>query len=298
MTPLERGFLLLTSQLGDPDRKCLTEAQFRILAQRVTEGDRDAEDRDLTPDDLIKLGYGRQMAEQVVLLLSQEDLLEYYLSSAKKAGCVPITRVSPMYPVEVRKKLGLNSPGCLWAKGDLSLLGHKKISLVGSRDLNPDNKSFAAEVGRQTARQGYVLVSGNARGADRAGQDAALDAGGCVISVVADELTQHNRLDRMLYLSEDGFDLPFSAQRALSRNRIIHCLGSKTVIAQCALGYGGTWDGTMRNLRGGWSSVYCYGDGSEAASELEQMGAYLIGKWDLSEIDALPDSQCTLFDRG
>ena len=35
MNPRERGFLLLTSHLGDPDRSVLTVAQLRTLAMRI-----------------------------------------------------------------------------------------------------------------------------------------------------------------------------------------------------------------------------------------------------------------------
>ena len=35
MNPRERGFLLLTSHLGDPERKVLTVAQLRSLALRM-----------------------------------------------------------------------------------------------------------------------------------------------------------------------------------------------------------------------------------------------------------------------
>ena len=96
----------------------------------------------------------------------------------------------------------------------------------------------------------------------------------------------------MLYLSEDGFDEEFSAQRALSRNRCIHALGRMVFVAQCDLQKGGTWSGTVRNLRFGWSPVACFRDGSEAASQLEQMGAYQIGLADLQDFACLqtPDN--------
>ena len=152
-----------------------------------------------------------------------------------------------------------------------------------------ESRKFAEEVGRQAALQGYVLVSGNARGADRAAQESCLAAGGQVISIVADELWKHPLLDNLLYLSEDGFDEAFSRQRALSRNRCIHCLGLKTFVAQSALKTGGTWDGTVKNLRFHWSSVYCYRDGSEASALLEQMGAHLIGMEELDSFYDLPE---------
>lgn len=56
MTGLERGFLLLSSHLGDPDRKILTAAQMRTLADRVRSAEYPGEDRDLSERDLIQLG--------------------------------------------------------------------------------------------------------------------------------------------------------------------------------------------------------------------------------------------------
>jgi predicted Rossmann fold nucleotide-binding protein DprA/Smf involved in DNA uptake len=241
------------------------------------------------------MGYGKEMAQRIVRLLSEDDRLDHYLRRGKNYGCTPLTRVSDGYPMALRRRLGLDSPGVLWAKGDLSLLATPTISLVGSRDLHPENRAFAQEVGRQAALQGYTLVSGNARGADRTAQESCLAAGGNVISVVADELFQHTPPEHMLYLSEEDFDLPFSALRALSRNRCIHALSDKTLVAQCTLGTGGTWDGTVKNLRFGWSKVFCFDDGSESAIQLEQMGATLITFDDLAALSALQGKQVTLF---
>ena len=198
--------------------------------------------------------------------------------------------------MEVRKRLGLDAPGCLWSRGDISLLRGPKISLVGSRMLRKENEAFAREVGRQAAIQGYTLVSGNAVGADQVAQQACLDADGTVISVLATELDQHQEKERVLYLAEDGFDQPFSAQRALSRNRVIHSLGCKTLAAQATLEKGGTWDGCVRNLRFGWSGVFCFDDGSEAVKRLEQMGATLVKMEDLSDLTALKQNNCSLFE--
>lgn len=297
MTGPERGFLLLTSQLGNPERKPLTVAQLRLLASRAELMNKPVQIRDLEPQDLRELGYGQEMAERIVSLLGDEALLDAYLRRGYGCGCVPLTRITPGYPVEVRKRLGLDAPGCLWCKGDTALLDRPKISLVGSRSLHRPNEAFAREVGRQAAIQGYALVSGNAVGADQVAQQACLDAGGAVISVLATELDQHREKERVLYLAEDGFDQPFSAQRALSRNRVIHSLGCKTLAAQATLEKGGTWDGCVRNLRFGWSGVFCIDDGSEAAKRLEQMGATLVKMEDLSDLTALKQNNCSLFER-
>lgn len=295
MTAGERGFLLLSSHLGDPGRHPLTTAQLRQLALRVQAVPKRTGDRDLIPDDLKELGYGAEEARRIVSLLEQEDVLEHYLRKGKRLGCGILTRVSEAYPQALRRRLGADAPGVLWYKGSLSILTTPMAALVGSRDIHPGNEAFAAEAGRQAAKQGFTLVSGNARGADRIAQDAALEAGGKVISVLADALAEHEPLKNQLLLSEDSFDLGFTPQRALSRNRVIHALPRLTLVAQVTPRSGGTWDGTLRNLRGNWSPVFCYDDHSEGAAQLELLGAETIGIRQLSDLEGLARRQIGLF---
>ena len=295
MTGAERGFLLLSSHLGNPDRKPLTTPQLRTLADRMRYAPRLAEDRDVEVSDLMALGYSRDMANRIDSLLREEEVLDHYLHRSSRQGCIPITRVSGGYPVILRQRLGLDSPGCLWAKGDVSILRTPTVSLVGSRDLREENRRFAEAVGYEVAMQGLTLVSGNARGADKTAQESCLAAGGRVISIVADSLASHKERHNVLYLSEDDFEGEFSAQRALSRNRCIHALGRMVFVAQSAFQTGGTWDGTVRNLRFGWSPVACFRDGSEASVHLEQMGAYLITREDIRDFGCLPESEATFF---
>lgn len=297
MTGAERGFLLLGSQLGNPERKPLSTAQLRTLAARVRQMDRPTDSRDLQLRDLAALGYGTDAARRILALLSEEEELAHYLRKGQRAQCTALTWVSDGYPSVLRDKLGAESPGVLWARGDLAILQGQKVALVGSREIRGENKAFAEEAGRQAALQGYTLVSGNARGADRIAQRACLHYGGRVISVVADRMDRQQELDRVLYLSEEDFDAAFSSQRALSRNRVIHALADKTLVAQSSLAMGGTWGGTVKNLRHGWSPVFCFRDGSEAVCQLEQLGAQCIDMQDLNNLDALCGQNPTFFDQ-
>ena len=295
MTPREQGVLLRSSWLGDPDRRPLTAAQLRRLAQRIAAAERPTADRELESEDLVALGYSAAEARRILRLLGDTQVMEYYLRSGKNRGCLPLTRVSGGYPGAIREKLGLDAPGCLWVKGDLSILDLPRLALVGSREICPENRRFAREAGRQAALQGYALVSGNARGADKIAQEACLAAGGKVICVVADELQLCRGTENVLFVSEEGFDMPFSPQRALSRNRVIHALGGKTFVAQCGYQAGGTWDGSVKNLRFGWSAVYCFEDGSPAQSLLQEMGANAVTMEELSNISDLKNRNISLF---
>ena len=182
MTGAERGFLLLCCQLGDPERQPLSPAQLRKLARRIRDAEAPPVDRELEVRDLRALGYGEADARRIMSLLSEEALLDRYLSRAAKFGCVPLTRLTPGYPRRILDALGDDTPGCIWARGDLSLLQRPGVALVGSRDLRPQNQAFARQTGAQSASQGLTLISGNTRGADRTAQNAALAAGGGVIA--------------------------------------------------------------------------------------------------------------------
>lgn len=295
MTGRERGFLLLTGYLGDPDRHPLTVAQFRELTKLARQMEKPHEEKQLDRRDIIKIGCSADIADRIVNLLSAEEELDWYLQTGKKRNCGPITRLDSRYPQRLRNSLGLEAPACIWAKGDTGLLQTPMIALVGSRELNPRNMDFAKEVGKQAALQGYTLVSGNARGADRVAQDSCLSEGGNVVSIVADRLDKLPLQDRVLYLAQDGFDLPFSSLRALSRNRLIHGLAERTFVAQCAFGKGGTWSGCTHNLRHGLSPVFCFDDGSKGVRELLQRGAVAVDLTDLQEIAKLKSDSIGLF---
>ena len=289
MTGPEQGFLLLTSTLGDSQRKPLTIPQFRELAKRVQAADREAVAGDLTVGDLIKLGYEESFAQRIFGLLSGTNQLRDYLHRAERCDCCPITRLNPSYPLAVRRRLGLDSPGVLWAKGDATLLNQPAVAVVGSRELEADNRKFAEAAGCEIAKQGYVLVSGNARGADKAAQNAALEAGGKVISVVADSLQKQPVVRNVLYLALDDFDAPFSAQRALHRNHVIHSMAQLTIAAQCTLGKGGTWEGILANLKHGWNPVCMFCDGSDGMAELQNRGVQPIPIQALCDLPALAE---------
>lgn len=287
MIPRERGFLLLTSHLGDPERRVLTYPQLRDLAARVAAFPHRDGEGELTEFHLRQMGCSQEMSRRVLGLLGQEAELDWYLSRGKRQGCIPVSRISADYPRLLRFRLGGETPGCLWCRGDLRLLNTPAVSLVGCRELGEENRLFAEEVGRQAALQGLTLVSGNARGADRTAQESCLKAGGRVISMIADELIKWRPRENALYLSEEDFDAPFTTQRAISRNRCIHAMGAMVFVAQANLEKGGSWYGSAQNLRHGWSHVAVFRDGSEAAERLIQMGAIPVSLEDLKDFALL-----------
>lgn len=294
MTAAEEGILMLCCRLGDPAAKPLSIAQFRDLGEKVRTfppiGDPLS---DLRPADLTRLGIPEPDADQILALLDRLPRLWEYLSRGQKLGIEPITLRSPAYPRRIAQKHGVSCPPVFFALGDLTLLDRPSVAVVGSRQLGPENEAFAKAAGRQSAAEGLVLVSGNAIGADQTAQNACLDAGGSCVVFVADRLMDHSPRDRVLYLSEHGYDLPFTAPRALHRNGLIHAQGDRTIAVQCTFGKGGTWEGCLENLSHGWSDLFVFDDGTPGTRALMEQGATGISH--LTSINGLQKAQLSLF---
>ena len=269
----------------------LSLAQARELSRRARAAGIGEEDpfRDVTVKDMRRLGYSEYEAGHIVSLLGRERQLDGYLLAAEKADVAVITRLDARFPQRLREQLGARCPAALFCRGDLRLLQRPCISVVGSRHLASPGAQFAAQAGRLAAREGFTLCSGDAMGADRTAQEACLRGGGSVLIFPATELVYCPARENVLYAAEGGFELGFSAQRALGRNRFIHAMGEKTLVAQTSFGKGGTWNGSLDNLQHEYSPLFVFDDGSEGARALCARGATPVQA--LTSLQALTPAQ-------
>ena len=102
---------------------------------------------------------------------------------------------------------------------------------------------------------------------------------------------------RIVLISEYGPALEFSTPRALSRNRLIHAMGQKVLVAQSDYGSGGTWNGTLENLKAEWSPVLMFtGEPDDPGTRaLVERGAVPITLSDLNDLSSLGKEQTSLF---
>ena len=291
MRQTERGLLLLCCPLGDAMAGALSLAQARELSRRARAAGIGEEDplRDVTVKDVRRLGYSEYEAGHIVSLLGRERQLDGYLLAAEKADVAVITRLDARFPQRLREQLGARCPAALFCRGDLELLQSVCVSVVGSRRLASPGAQFAAQAGRLAAKEGFTLCSGDAMGADRTAQEACLRGGGSVLIFPATELVYCPARENVLYAAEGGFELGFSAQRALGRNRFIHAMGEKTLVAQTGFGKGGTWSGSLDNLQHEYSLLFVFDDKSEGARALCARGATPVQA--LTSLQALTPAQ-------
>lgn len=291
MTTAELGFLLLCCDIGDglaPMSLHQVSLLRRRMVNAIPKGDLQA---DITPQMLRSLGYSEQTAMRLHCLLSREAAVQTYLALGAAHDCHSLTCISNGFPQSLRPRLGRHCPTVLFYKGKLSLLQNPKIAVVGSRQLHESGRQFAEKLGKLAAQEGYTLVSGNAIGADKTAQEACLAHGGSVICVISDALSEQSDADpSVLYLSESGWHQPFSAVRALQRNRLIYALGEKSFVAQCAV-QSGTRSGAEEALKQGISTVFVNDDGSAGAALLNSLGASYLKAEACDSIKALTPEQ-------
>ena len=292
MSGAKGGILMLCCNLGDDRVTPLSAHQFHTIRRRISQLEPMQEGGDLSLATLESIGVPAPLREQMLSLLERDSALQWYLRGAERHFVSVLTRLDEDYPAWMEEKLSRNAPPLLFSLGNTALLRTPCVSLVGSRNLQKDNLLFAERIGMLAAKEGYTLVSGGADGADSVAQEACLRHGGKVIVFLPDKLTDRKERENVLYLSEEGYDVPFSAQRALNRNRLIHAAGEITFVAQCTENHGGSWRGSVENLHNRWSPVYVYDDGSTHARALMNHGAEPI---DLPQSIRQLQSEISLF---
>jgi predicted Rossmann fold nucleotide-binding protein DprA/Smf involved in DNA uptake len=302
-TPAQRCMLLL---FADLEEEHLAPGTYR-MAQNILAAfghSQQDPDRDLDRQELLRLGFQPTQADWVLRRLTQTDLLDRHLDTLERLHIRAVTRICEQYPQRLRKVLGGYAPMVLYCAGNLDLFREQAVSLVGSRKLREPGRRFSETMGCQTAAEDLVYVSGGATGADTVGFEAAMESGGKAVIFLADSLQERMEtmkpwLDtgRLLLVSEYGFDQHFSSGRAYSRNRLIHALGQKTFVAQSDFGDGGTWNGTLENLKNGWSDVLvCNEEPQDPGTRgLLDYGAWPILTEELHDLLSLSGGQLKLF---
>lgn len=151
---------------------------------------------------------------------------------------IPIDDVN--YPAALREIY--DPPITLFAKGNIAFLGEKSIGIVGSRDATSYGFNTAKELSYSLAQNNIVIVSGLARGIDKAAHIGALNARGKTIAVLGCGIDicypNENRviykeiLRRGLIISEYIVGTKPEAGNFPARNRIISGLSNGVVIVE------------------------------------------------------------------
>lgn len=286
-----QAILLLCAPLPGAD-KPLTPAEYNHLAKWLLEVGKRPGDLLLDSTLAATLSHPRLASERVMRLLERK--LSLGLEDWSAAGLWALARSEGAYPARWKRSLGRAAPPLLFGAGPLELLSAERmLAVVGSRDSSPAGLEFARAVGRRAAEEGFTLVSGGARGVDREAMQAAFEAGGAVVGVLADSLRKEalSRRSRTMLatgrtalVTPFGPDARFTVGNAMGRNRLIYTLSQAVVITDSERS-GGTWSGAQENLKHDWVPTFVRAgtDEGQGNAELRSQGARGLT---LDELDA------------
>ena len=202
-----------------------------------------------------------------------------------KMKCRYTTIVSDDYPQQL--KTISCPPFVLYYYGDLSLTQRKSVGVVGMREMSDYGKRATRYFCQPLLAQGYVIVSGMAKGIDGMAHTTALHQGGKTIAVLGTGIDycypscHHELYDTLkkdhLVMSEYPFDTAPRKEMFPFRNRIIAGLALKILVIEARVK-----SGTMITVRYALEQgkdVYCVPsryDDHLGCNELIKQGAILI----------------------
>ena len=257
-----KAILLLTAPLiagrGKPSTKPLAPGEYRRLARRLRELQRQ-------PADLLTSGARGIVSEcrieldsqRLERLLGRGFLLTQAVERWRTRAIWVLSRADTDYPRRLKQRLREDAPPVLYGCGDAAILRAGGLAVVGSRNVHEALIEYTEKVGRLAASAGRCLVSGGARGIDRAAMRGALDAGGRVVGVLADGLEKAAMLrdhrealmkGRLALVSPYDPAARFQVGHAMQRNKLIYALSDAGLVVNSDYEKGGTWTGAVEQL--------------------------------------------------
>src|SRR3989344_357778 len=153
-----------------------------------------------------------------------------------------LTQIHPDYP-PLLKEIS-HPPTSLYIRGNLSVLSHPQVAIVGSRNPSPIGIEIAMAFAYELVKAGFTITSGLARGIDTAAHQGALKAGGQTIGVLGGGFDHfYPRANRTLadtmmaqgaVITEHPLGSAPKAAHFPQRNRIISGLSLGVLIVEAA----------------------------------------------------------------
>lgn len=296
-----RAIVLLCSQLcADSNLKPLTTSLWGKLVLLLLRDKLEPKDLfDFTVDDFsTRFGLSPTEALRYRMLLDRGGVIALEQGELEAKGISIITRADSAYPSRLKHKLKNNAPPLFYVAGNLKLLEAPAIGFVGSRKVEETDVDFTKEIVRKINGNGFVVVSGGAKGIDSVAREAVLDCGGCGIEFLADSMLRRIRTketvhalkeERILLLSAQKPDAGFHVGVAMGRNKFIYAQSEATVVVKSDFGTGGTWAGAVEALKNEFSPVLCWENtNSQGNMELIAQGAVAIDSSWSGSLDDLP----------
>ncbi|WP_170335522.1 DNA-processing protein DprA [Ruegeria arenilitoris] len=260
LSPDTQATLLLIGKFTKAaDVEPLSGAEYNKLAMQLVKLNlRPADMLQKLPEDLVF------DTERLKVLMERGTALALAVERWSQLGIKIIGRGDDQYPSRLKAKLRGRAPPILYCAGNLDLLKSESVCVVGSRNASETGLRFAKNLGARCASVGLNVVSGDARGIDRAAMDSTINAGGNVTAVLVDALAKlvlakRNRdpikSGNLILVSPYDPDSGFTVAKAMDRNKYMYALGSAAIVVDSET-KGGTWTGAIENQKQQWTQAF------------------------------------------
>ncbi len=213
----------------------------------------------LQKDNIVDASMGSGIDKQrLESLLGRGVQLGFAVEEWQRSGIWIISRSDADYPARYKKHLKDKAPPLLFGVGNRSLLRGGGLGIVGSRNVDQEGEAFTRQIAELCAYNRMPVVSGGARGVDQTSMNAALEAGGVTIGILAENLLKKsverkNRQAiadaRLLLLSPYHPNARFTVGTAMGRNKLIYAMADYGLVVSAEYKKGGTWNGATEELR-------------------------------------------------
>lgn len=214
-----------------------------------------------------RLSLNEAEIDHIKQLLLRSDKLAEELDRLAEKKIYVVGRTQENYPVKLKKAMGKHAPIIFFYCGDMKLLGCETVAIIGSREVTDGEHDYASKHARISAQNNRVVVSGGAKGIDTIAKDAALHAGGKVVTYVSDDMvgyiTKNAEFilwDRMLVLSAFHPEAAFKGYNALERNKYIYASSDYAVVVSSGDGTGGSYKGALDCIKKEYCPLYVKDD--------------------------------------
>lgn len=163
-----------------------------------------------------RLALSAEETSHIEKLLLRADKLGEELDRLAEKKIYVTGRTQDNYPAKLKKAMGKNSPVIFFYCGEMRLLDAETVAIIGSREANEQGSEYAAKHARISAQNGRVVVSGGAKGIDTIAKEAALHAGGKVVTFVSDNMVDIQRRTPSTFCG-----IGCSAYRRFTRRRLL-----------------------------------------------------------------------------
>ena len=263
LSPDTQAVLLLCASFGQKrtvEPKPLTLGEYNDLANWLQEND-------LTPKDLLdsiiqkklpRLAINKLESHRILALLERGMMLSLAVEQWTNQGLWILGRGDAEYPKILKQKLRYQAPAIVYGVGNKKLLSQGGLAIVGSRDLDDAGLEYTQKLAQTCAQQKIQVISGGARGVDRASMLETLATGGTVLGVMADSLAKAAvakkyragiKEGRLTLISTYDPHAGFSVGNAMGRNKYIYALADYALVINSNVNKGGTWAGATEALK-------------------------------------------------